>query len=208
VTKPEPDFPPAEKTIGRGDAPEPAATPPAVAEASPDATHAETTTTPDQAVASTDDVNTQTLDPGADGNEYLNGLMSNYRPTQNKVYADTINQMKDAMVNGTFDWQRCSQPITLDGDIIVDGHHRLISAEMAAAETGRPLMGTPDAIIPEGGIANGSAGNRVPNSWGGRDIGGIGVKDGTKPGEIPHRIDDAAHMKELEDLKDMSGPDD
>lgn len=147
------------------------------------------------------------LQPGAEGNQQLSKVMEGFVPTQNKVYSGTINSMKQDMVNGTFDWSKADKPIQLDGNVIVDGHHRMIAAKMAAQETGRPLLGAANAIIPEGGVVNSSVGARQTTTWGSLEQGGIGVKAGDKPATaIPKLSEDPSHMQELRDIQAMSGP--
>jgi allophanate hydrolase subunit 2 len=63
-----------------------------------------------------------------------NGL----RPTQAKQHFDRakIDRMAEAMVNGSFDWNKSSlQPVILgpDGEVM-GGHHRVIAAHLAGID--------------------------------------------------------------------------
>jgi hypothetical protein len=65
------------------------------------------------------------------------------KPTQTKQHfdRDKINQMVDAMKDGTFDWNKSSlQPVILgpNGEVM-GGHHRMIAAHLAGID----LMAVP-----------------------------------------------------------------
>jgi hypothetical protein len=115
------------------------------------------------------------LPTGQQGQQALQNTMANYQPTQNKIYADTVNQMANDMANGNFNWGDIppSQNIRIGpGNVIVDGHHRMVAAQMAADQTGRPLMG---GIIPKGSVTYVDSTARQAQSW------NIGVAPGAKP---------------------------
>lgn len=65
------------------------------------------------------------------------------KPTQKKQHfdRDKIDKMVDAMLDGSFDWNRASlQPVILGpNDEIMGGHHRMIAAHL----TGIDLMAVP-----------------------------------------------------------------
>lgn len=139
------------------------------------------------------------LTPGAEGNEYLKNEMRGYKPTQNKIYTQTINEMKQQMVEGKFKWDP-SKPIKVGpGGVINDGHHRLIAAKMAAKQTGRPLEGSDDAIIPEGNLVHTTSAGEA-GSWGSKTTGGVGVKPGLKPSdEMPDLRDNDSGLDAIQD---------
>jgi hypothetical protein len=118
------------------------------------------------------------LATGQEGQQALQNTMANYQPTQNKIYADTVNQMANDMANGNFNWGDIPEANNIKigpGNVIVDGHHRMVAAQMAADQTGRPLMGGPNAIIPDGSVTYVDSTVRPPQSW------NIGVQPGERP---------------------------
>jgi hypothetical protein len=142
----------------------------------------------------------QLLQTGEGGKEQLRSLMSRYKATQNKIYPETINKMAQEMIDGTFKWPTGgSNTIKLRDGVIVDGHHRLIAAEMAAQATGRPAIEGVGAIIPEGAIEiSGKAANKADAI---RGWDSVNLKAGPKPEamRMPDRLDDA-DLKTIRDL--------
>jgi hypothetical protein len=63
-----------------------------------------------------------------------------FKPTQPKQAfdKDKIDNMVDAMRNGSFDWTRASlQPIILGpGGEVLGGHHRVVAAHLAGVDVG------------------------------------------------------------------------
>jgi hypothetical protein len=81
------------------------------------------------------------------------GRMENYRSPQNKLYAESVNDYAQDMINDDWDWKlHPDRPIIMDGDVLVSGNHRMTAAQIAADATGRPLMGGVNPIIPDGGV--------------------------------------------------------
>jgi hypothetical protein len=109
--------------------------------------------------------------------------MGPYKPTQHVIYEDRINAMAKKMVvnqgaEGSFPWQAANAenaPIIIGPDNeIIAGHHRLIAAQMAAQQTGRPLtvemaeaLGRPpsDAIIPKDSLLKRESAAMPTTSW-------------------------------------------
>ena len=119
------------------------------------------------------------LGTGQEGQQGLQNMMANYQPTQNKFYEDTVNLWANQMANGKFNWGEIPEAQNImigPGNEIVEGHHRLIAAQMAADQTGRPLMGAPNAIIPDGSVTYVDSTIRPTQSWG-----NVGVLPGEKP---------------------------
>ena len=133
------------------------------------------------------------LPPGARGQQELrDGMPPGLKPTQNKIYAGSIDQMANDMANGKFDWGKIAPEDAIQIDengVIRQGHHRLVAAQRAAQATGRPLMDAPNSIIPsevESPVAGEppikpvqwvkGTGARQTRTWG-----GVGVQEGTKP---------------------------
>ncbi len=96
------------------------------------------------------------LQQGQAGQQQLARLMDGYTAPQNKVFVDSVNRYAQQIIEGTFDWSRIpdAERIVLDGNAVLSGNHRFIAAKLAAQTTGRPLMGTANAIIPSQGFAS------------------------------------------------------
>lgn len=86
----------------------------------------------------------------------LQALMRRYNSVQDRVYADTINDYAQQMINDEFEWSKIRPgdrvKLSPDGKTIVHGHHRMIAAELASQATGRPVHGGANPIIPEFGF--------------------------------------------------------
>ena len=144
------------------------------------------------------------LQPGEAGQQTLNRLMDGYSSTQNKVFADTVNKYAQQMIKGEFDWNAvpAAERIVQDGSVIVSGNHRFIAAKLASEATGRPLLGTADAIIPQQGFASQDVAAKLigSRSYTVRPFGGVGVSDGAKAPPITQSVD-----PDLQFIRDATG---
>jgi hypothetical protein len=145
------------------------------------------------------------LVPGEAGQQQLGKLMGGFESTQKKVFVDSINKYADDMIAGRFDWKRIpdGERIVLDGNRIVHGHHRFVSAKIAADVTGRPLMGAPNAIIPKEGFMSAGNARKLIGNKPSAPFCRVGAMEGAKPPTPTQSVDD-----ELRAIREMSGPED
>ncbi len=100
---------------------------------------------------------------------YVRNIMEStpYRRTQGKVYAETINGYVRQILRGDpFPLGRNGRPIKIGTDgTIIDGHHRLIAAQIVSRLTGRPLTQGPNRVIPGNRIVEGATPLKPPKTW-------------------------------------------
>lgn len=101
---------------------------------------------------------------------YVRNIMENspYRRTQPDVSGQVVNRYVEQMLAGEFPTSPDGMPITIGSqNQIVQGHHRLIAAQVVRQLTGRPLTEGPNRIIPEGEIVTDPGANPPASGWNG-----------------------------------------
>jgi hypothetical protein len=101
---------------------------------------------------------------------YVRNIMENspYRRTQPDVSGPVVNRYVDQMLAGEFPTSPDGMPITIGAqNQIVQGHHRLIAAQIVRQLTGRPLTEGPNRIIPESEIVTDLGADPPPSGWNG-----------------------------------------
>ena len=111
---------------------------------------------------------------------------SGYAPSQQKVYALTINKYVQQMLKNRFDW---SSPDYNGGkilaigpdNVIIHGHHRMVAAEIVRRLTGRDIFEGPNPIVSEGRWVRMDTIKRASRPMGWRGIGVEGPPPVTGP---------------------------
>jgi len=100
---------------------------------------------------------------------YLENIMdgAKYRTAQNSVSASIVNKNVEEMLPGGWQPEPGEPPIHIGPDgTLGNGHHRMIAATIVSKLTGRPIIGGPDAILPEGSYQFGPT-EMVGGGWDG-----------------------------------------